>query len=320
MSKNTFIEQNSKIKKNDIFAIISSIYEWIASWKFPVFFISFLIFFVILTLSILLIPPDDTNSIGKFAKTFRIWCFGLNPDTEKDQNIYLIMFILDPLLLILLILFFWIEPLKKAIQNQIKDIYKYTFYGFLPVGFFALFFLYLAYFENPEFEYNLKTLRIQVPIKPVKLLDQNGNMINISDYKGNVLIITSFYSHCHYMCPAILKNVKDIVQNVKDKSRLKIFAITMDPERDTIDRLKITSEIFDMKESYYHFLTGDKEIVNEYLDVLNFQRQYIPEKGEFNHANILLIVDKNNKIAYRFTINKEQKELATQAIEHLLKE
>jgi len=75
-----------------------------------------------------------------------------------------------------------------------------------------------------------------------------------------------------------------------------------------------------MDETYYHFLTGNKDLVNQYLDQLDFARKYNPKTGEYTHANIILIVDKNNKLAYRFTINEEQKKLAIQAIQLLLKE
>ncbi|GIX43192.1 MAG: hypothetical protein KatS3mg129_2925 [Leptospiraceae bacterium] len=300
--------------------ILYKIYDWISSWRFAVFFISFLIFFIILIFSILLIPPVDTNPIGKFAKSFRIWCFGLNPETQKDQNIYLLMFILDPLLLIVLISLFWFKPLKEILNHKTKEFYKYILYGFIPVFFSSLFFLYLAFFENPTFSYDLNSLRIHVPLKSIELIDHRGNKINLNNYKGKVLIITSFYSHCHYMCPVILKQVKDITSQIKDKSQIKVFAITMDPERDSIERLNTTANIFDMNEPYYHFLTGDKIKVNHYLDHLNFARQYIPETGAYNHANIILIIDKKNNISYRFTINGEQKSLAIQAIHLLMKE
>ena len=122
------------------------------------------------------------------------------------------------------------------------------------------------------------------------------------------------------MCPLILKQVRDISNEIKDKSQIKIFAITMDPERDTLERLNATAKSYKMDDPYYHFLTGNKDLVNQYLDQLDFARKYNPKTGEYTHANIILIVDKNNKLAYRFTINEEQKKLAIQAIQLLLKE
>jgi len=308
---------NNKIKR---FNLLYKVYDWIASWKFPVFFISFLIFFVILVFSILLIPPEDSNPLGKFAYAFRIWCFGLDPDTQKDQNIYLLMFILDPLLLLVLIILFWYKPLKEILQQRTKEFYKYIFFGFIPVFCSALFFIYLAFFENPQFPIELKNLRIHVPLKTIDMLDHNGKKINFSDYKGKILIITSFYSHCDSMCPAILMHVRDITNAIRDKSQIKVFAITMDPQRDTIEQLKKTANNYKMDQPYIHFLTGDPHQINEYLDYLNFARKYLPKTREYKHANIILIIDKKNQISYRFTINEEQKKLAIQSIQYLLNE
>ena len=122
------------------------------------------------------------------------------------------------------------------------------------------------------------------------------------------------------MCPLILRKVRDISNQIKGKSQIKIFAITMDPERDTPQQLDITAKSYKMDEPYYHFLTGDKDLINQYLDQLNFARKYNPKTGEYSHANIILIVDKNNKLAYRFTINEQQKKLAIDAIKYLLNE
>ena len=240
---------------------------------------------------------------------------------DKDENIYLLMFILDPLLLIGIIILFWSKPLKEILIHRTREFYYYyIFYGSIPVFFATLFFIYLAYFENPTLSYELKNIRIQVPLKTVDLIDHRGEIINFNKFKGKVLIITSFYSHCEAMCPLILRQVRDISNQIKDKSQIKIFAITMDPERDTPQQLDITAKSYKMDEPYYHFLTGDKDLINQYLDQLNFARKYNPKTGEYSHANIILIVDKNNKLAYRFTINEQQKKLAIDAIKYLLNE
>lgn len=296
------------------------IHNWFASWKFPVLAISLLFFFVILIFSIWLIPPSDNDVLGRFAKSFRIWCFGQNPDLEKDQNIYIIMFILDPLLIIGIIYFFWNKPLKEIFKVKPKEFYLYILYGIIPVIFAALFFLYLAIFENPKFNYKIQDFRIQIPIENIELVNHRKEKIQIHNFKDNVVIITSFYSHCYDVCPIILKYVKDIVQEVKDKNKIKVLAITMDPERDTVEKLKEISDLYQMNENYYHFLTGEKEKINYYLDKLDFARRYDEKTKQFNHANIILIVDKNLNLSFRFTTNLEQKKLAIEAINFLIQE
>lgn len=94
----------------------------------------------------------------------------------------------------------------------------------------------------------------------------------------------------------------------------------MDPERETIQKLKKVSELYQMKEDYYYFLTGDTKIINSYLDKLDFARKYDPNTGHYNHANIILLVDKNLNLSFRFSTTKEQKELTIEAINLLLKE
>ncbi|MFN3604573.1 MAG: SCO family protein [Leptonema sp. (in: bacteria)] len=302
------------------FLILIRIHEWFASWKFPVLAISLLFFFVVLVFSIWLIPPSNEDLMGKFAKSFRIWCFGQNPELEKDQDIYMIMFILDPLLIIGILYFFWNKPLKEVIQKKPKELYLYIFYGILPVIFSAGFFLYLAIYENPEFNFKIQNFRIQVPIENIELVDHRGKKIQLYDFRENVIVITSFYSHCYDACPFILKHTRDIVEKINDKTKIKVLAITMDPERDTVDRLKKISEIYQMKENYYYFLTGDKKAINHYLDKLDFSRKYDEKTGHFNHANIILLIDKKLNLSFRFSTTNEQKKTTIEAIHHLLLE
>lgn len=299
---------------------IIKVHDWFASWKFPVLAISLLFFFVLLIFSIWLIPPNDEDLMGRFAKSFRIWCFGQNSALEKDQNIYLIMFILDPLLIIGIIYFFWSKPLKEILTVKPKEFYYYILFGIIPVAIGALFFLYLAIYENPQLELKIQNFRIQIPLENVHLWDHRGNKIEMHKYRGNILIITSFYSHCYDICPIILKHTKEITENIKDKTNIKVFAISMDPERDTIQKLKKVSELYQMKEDYYYFLTGDTKIINSYLDKLDFARKYDPNTGHYNHANIILLVDKNLNLSFRFSTTKEQKKLTIEAINLLLKE
>lgn len=300
--------------------LLIKIHNWFASWKFPVLAISLLFFFVVLVFSIWLIPPSDEEVLGRFAKSFRIWCFGQNPDLEKDQNIYIIMFILDPLLIIGIIYFFWSEPLKEIFKIKSKEFYLYILYGIIPVFFAALFFLYLAIFENPKFDYKIQDFRIQIPIENIELVNHRGEKIQIHNLRNNVIIITSFYAHCYDVCPIILKYVRDLVQEIKDKNQIKVLAITMDPERDTIAKLKEISDLYQMKENYYHFLTGEKEKINYYLDRLDFARKYDEKTKQFSHANIILIVDKKLNLSFRFTTNLEQKKLAIEAVNFLIQE
>ncbi len=303
-------------------AVLSDkIYDFFAGWKFPVFTIAFLIFFDIFIISIWFIPPVDDNLLGQFAQTFRIWCFGEDPEMKKSQNIYFLMFILDPLLLIGVIVFFWQQPLKEVLSQKPKEFYKYILYAIIPVFLAFIAFLYLTFEDQKKKEsLIINDLRVHIPLKSANLISHRGESINPKDFNGKVVLITSFYAHCSSMCPLILRDVREVVNQISDKTNLAILAITMDPERDNPSSLLEIAKSYKMEESFYYFLTGEKQRINQYLDLLGFVRKYNSKTKEYSHANLVLHVDKKNNISFQFTIGNEQKKLIIDALKILLKE
>ncbi len=67
-----------------------------------------------------------------------------------------------------------------------------------------------------------------------ELVDQLGNVRHLSDFKGKVAIIFFGYTQCPDVCPTTLMEIKEVVELLgKDKDKLQVIFITVDPERDT---------------------------------------------------------------------------------------
>jgi protein SCO1/2 len=73
------------------------------------------------------------------------------------------------------------------------------------------------------------------PAPPLALRNYLGQPVDISSYKGKVVLVTFIYTHCPDVCPLITSNLR-VVQNLLPaavRSKTEIIAVSVDPRGDT---------------------------------------------------------------------------------------
>ena len=91
----------------------------------------------------------------------------------------------------------------------------------------------------------LPQLRI---LQPFSLMDQHGHPFNNQTLEGQWTILNFGYTHCPDICPttlAMLKNMSDRLTSAKASAVPQIAFVSVDPERDTRQRLAQYMEYFD---------------------------------------------------------------------------
>lgn len=88
------------------------------------------------------------------------------------------------------------------------------------------------------------------------LTDQNGQPFRLSDQRGRLVLIYFGYTNCPDVCPITLSDYKRIKAGLgKLAEQVTFVFITIDPERDTVPRLKEYLANFDPD---FIGLTGDR--------------------------------------------------------------
>src|SRR4051812_27846377 len=85
--------------------------------------------------------------------------------------------------------------------------------------------------------------------------DQDGSHFDISNWKNKIVVADYFFTSCPSVCPKVAVQLKR-VQAFAGKNVI-INSFTVDPERDTIGKLKMYTTKMDIGENW-HLLTGDK--------------------------------------------------------------
>jgi protein SCO1/2 len=130
-----------------------------------------------------------------------------------------------------------------------------------------------------------------------KFVNQDSGLIANSDFLGKPYVAYFFFTNCPKICPKINSNMKYFQEQTSDLD-FNVIAHTVDPERDSVDRLKFYGDEYGFDYSNYNFVTGSKETIyslgiNSYL-VPNQEDALAP--GGFLHSEKLILVDSKGRI------------------------
>ena len=77
------------------------------------------------------------------------------------------------------------------------------------------------------------------PAPDFSLVDQNGNVVNLTDYENKILVVSFIYTSCPDICPAFTYQLKKLSEELGEDygESVEFISITVDPERDTPERL-----------------------------------------------------------------------------------
>ena len=120
--------------------------------------------------------------------------------------------------------------------------------------------------------------------------DQYGKDVNEDNWKGRIVVADYFFTSCPSICPKIMYQLKR-VQAYANKNVL-ITSFTVDPNRDSVGRLKSYAEHEGIKANWL-LLTGEK------IDLYKFARKdllVVATDGDggpadFIHSDKLVLID-----------------------------
>jgi len=80
----------------------------------------------------------------------------------------------------------------------------------------------------------------RVPAPDFTLTDYNGQSVSLSQFRGKVVLFSFGFTHCPNICPATLSHFAAIREALPEAMRdqVEFLFISVDPERDTPERLK----------------------------------------------------------------------------------
>ncbi|MCF6347638.1 MAG: SCO family protein [Flavobacteriaceae bacterium] len=132
-------------------------------------------------------------------------------------------------------------------------------------------------------------------------MNQEGKTITNKNYNGKVYVVEFFFASCPTICPKMHKSMLKIQDEFYGNPNFGIASITIDPKRDTSERLKRYTQEHNVTLKNWHFLTGEIDVIYKFSN--EGFRLYAGEnekaEGGFEHSGFFALIDKDGYIRSR---------------------
>lgn len=103
-----------------------------------------------------------------------------------------------------------------------------------------------------------------------ELIDQSGRAVDESVLDGKVTIVDFVFSNCPSICPAMTARMSKLQGRLGDVEGVRFLSVSIDPERDTPERLRAWAAEFDADLQTWSFLTGDRAVARGIARAIGF--------------------------------------------------
>jgi protein SCO1/2 len=148
-------------------------------------------------------------------------------------------------------------------------------------------------------------------ISEFSLKAQDGSVETKQSWTNKIVVANYFFTHCGSICPKMMYELKRVRAAFPDATVL-LNSFSVDPERDTVARLKLYAEQFGISGNW-RLLTGDKVQLYR-LARKSFLLTVTDGDGgpnDFIHSEQLVLIDRHQQIRgfYKGTDEKEVAQL-----------
>lgn len=140
--------------------------------------------------------------------------------------------------------------------------------------------------------------RMPQQIQEFEFRNQNGKMFSSGKLKNKIIVANFFFTSCTGICPDMMKHLKKVQHTFINDTAVAFISFSVDPVRDSSARLKLYCDKYNIDNSNWNLLTGDK------IDIYRLARKsfYLSAgdgdggENDFIHSDKLVLVDNNKYI------------------------
>ncbi len=161
------------------------------------------------------------------------------------------------------------------------------------------------------------------------LVDQDSSSVSFpNSYRGKVMLVGYVYTHCPDICPMITYNMRDVQRALPGQDDFMLVSISFDPERDTPEILSDYAVNYNLDQSNWRLLTGDKQRVESLLEALNIITVKTPTRFTeennpiyfIDHTDRVTLVDRDGNVRKHYTGSEFNVDEVTADIQKILRE
>lgn len=127
-----------------------------------------------------------------------------------------------------------------------------------------------------------------------------GHEVTLDSLRGKVQVVAMVYTHCEFACPRILADMRRIRDRLSEEelNSTNFVIVSIDPERDTPERLQNFAAENDLSDEHWTLLNGDQGDILELAALLGVKYKRI-SKTDFTHSNMISVLNKKGEIVHQ---------------------
>lgn len=134
-------------------------------------------------------------------------------------------------------------------------------------------------------------------IPDFSFVNQDSQLVTNQTFAGKIYVADFFFVSCPTICPVVTKQMLRVHDHFQDEDRLLLLAHSIDPKRDTVDRLANYARNLGVSSEKWHFVTGNKDDIYEIADdYFSIAIESPDAPGGFDHSGRLILVDQNRHV------------------------
>ncbi len=141
---------------------------------------------------------------------------------------------------------------------------------------------------------------------PFELVSQDGKTVTDKDYLGKPLLVFFGFTHCPDICPTTLFEVSEVLNRLgPDAEKVSAIFVTVDPERDTPEKLKLYLSSFHPRISA---LSGSEAQIEAIKKVYYVYAKRVPLEGggyTMDHTSVVYLMDRQGKFVAPFNLKRD---------------
>lgn len=165
----------------------------------------------------------------------------------------------------------------------------------LPV--FLLWFCVAAQAQNNEWS----RLDADEPAPTFTLTSQDGKRVALKDLRGKALVLTFIYTECKDICPVLPQIIgrTDSHLTPAERQRTRFVGISIDPRRDTPEKLRGFMQGHNLSPQRWTLLTGSLKEASQVADAYGIVAK--PDvQGDIVHNAVYVLIDPQGRLRHEF--------------------
>lgn len=131
-----------------------------------------------------------------------------------------------------------------------------------------------------------------------EFINQSNQKVTHKSFEGKIQVIDFFFTSCPTICPKMTKYLKKVQNHFKTDPNVALISFSIDPDKDTPERLRNYIKQYNIEANRWEFLTGYQS------DVFEISKDYkvkvfddkVGEVPNLIHDGTFVLVDADRRI------------------------